>query len=206
MVAELLAHLFFELPQVRGYLAGQALGDLSLLQVVAAPLGGDDEPWRYRQAQVGHLGQVGALAAQQVFQVLVALGEVVDELRHCTHSSRCRATRTVARTQGGSMISTLTGCLSFRPHGPSIATLPSITAPGEVAGRTAADPRPIGSPGEAAEPHAGLDRLAAAPRTVLPAPARAASAGCRRERPIPKRSVHWHRYTLRRSEPRLTCG
>ncbi len=92
MVAKLLAHLFLELPQVRGHLVGQARGDLSLFQVVPARIGGDDEAWRYRQAQVGHLSQVGALAAQQVFQVLVALGEVVDELRHCTHSSRCRAT------------------------------------------------------------------------------------------------------------------
>ena len=30
--------------------------------------------------EIGHLGQVRALAAEQVLQVLVALGEVVDEL------------------------------------------------------------------------------------------------------------------------------
>ena len=52
------------------------------LQVGAARLGGDREPRRHRQAEVGHLGQVGALAAEQVLLVLVALGEVVHVLGH----------------------------------------------------------------------------------------------------------------------------
>ena len=51
-------------------------------EVGAARLGGDGEPRRDRQTQVGHLGQVGALAPQQVLLVLVALGEVVDECAH----------------------------------------------------------------------------------------------------------------------------
>ena len=52
-----------------------------LLEVGAAGLGGDGEAGRHRQPEVGHLGEVGALAAEQVLHVLVALGEVVDVLR-----------------------------------------------------------------------------------------------------------------------------
>ena len=47
-----------------------------------AGLGGDREPGRDVQAHVGHLGEVGALAAEQVLHVPVALGEVVDVLGH----------------------------------------------------------------------------------------------------------------------------
>ena len=46
-------------------------------EVGATGLGGDGEARRYRQAEVGHLGEVGALAAEQVLHVLVAVGEVV---------------------------------------------------------------------------------------------------------------------------------
>ena len=83
VVAELAAHLVLELGQVLGDLGREAVRHRALLQVVAARVGGDDETGGNGQAQVGHLRQVGALAAQQVLQVLVALGEVVDELRHC---------------------------------------------------------------------------------------------------------------------------
>ena len=47
-------------------------------EVGAARLGGDREARRHRQPQVGHLGEVGALAPEQVLLVLVAVGEVVD--------------------------------------------------------------------------------------------------------------------------------
>ena len=85
-VAELPAHLLFQLPQVLADLVGEAGGDGALAQVLAAGLGGDDEAGRHRQAQVGHLRQIRALATEQVLEVLVSLGEVVDELRHCTLS------------------------------------------------------------------------------------------------------------------------
>ena|GEM_PF-1319213 len=49
---------------------------------VAARLGRDREPRRHRQPEPGHLGQVRALAAQQVLLVLVALGEVPHVRRH----------------------------------------------------------------------------------------------------------------------------
>ncbi len=87
VVAEPLAHLLLQLGQVLDDLLGQAVRHRPLLQVVTAGLGGDDEPRRDGQAQVGHLGQVGALAAQQVLEVLVSLGEVIDKLRHCKFSS-----------------------------------------------------------------------------------------------------------------------
>src|SRR5260221_14683345 len=60
-----------------------------------ACLGADNEARRYGQAKVGHLGEVGTLAAEEVLHVLVALGEVIDKLRHCTLSQgvRCPAVR-----------------------------------------------------------------------------------------------------------------
>jgi hypothetical protein len=67
---------------VLGDLVVQAGRYVAVLEVGAAGLGGDDEPGRHRQPQVGHLGQVGALATQQVLLVFVAFGEVVNELRH----------------------------------------------------------------------------------------------------------------------------
>jgi hypothetical protein len=67
---------------VLGDLVVQAGWYVAVLEVGPAGLGGDDEPGRHRQAQVGHLGQVGTLAPQQVLLVLIAFGEVVNELRH----------------------------------------------------------------------------------------------------------------------------
>ena len=46
--------------------------------VLGAGLGGDGEALGHRQADVGHLGQVGALAAQQLAHVGVAFAEQVD--------------------------------------------------------------------------------------------------------------------------------
>ncbi len=48
--------------------------------VVAAGLGGDGEAWRHGQAQLSHVRQVGALAAQEVGYRGVAFGEAVDAL------------------------------------------------------------------------------------------------------------------------------
>jgi hypothetical protein len=67
---------------VLGHLVVQAGRQVAVAQVGHARLGGDDEPGRHGQAQVGHLGEVGALAAEQVLHVLAALGEVVHELGH----------------------------------------------------------------------------------------------------------------------------
>ena len=57
--------------------------------VVRADLGGDGEARRHRQAEIGHLGEVCALAAEEIAHLRLALGfavaEAVDPLRH----SRC---------------------------------------------------------------------------------------------------------------------
>ena len=59
---------------------------LVVLVVVGADLGGDGEAGGHRQAQVGHLGEVGALAAQEILHPRLALGLAVTEginpLRH----------------------------------------------------------------------------------------------------------------------------
>jgi hypothetical protein len=65
-----------------GHLGIQPRGHRAVVQVLPAGFGGNDETGRNGQPEVGHLGQVGSLAAKQVFEVLVALGEVINELRH----------------------------------------------------------------------------------------------------------------------------
>ena len=81
-VTQTAAHLLLKLPQMLGYLGVQPRGHVAVLQVLPAGFRGDDETGRNGQAEVGHLGQVGSLAAKQVFEVLVSLGEVVYELGH----------------------------------------------------------------------------------------------------------------------------
>ena len=80
-VAEPAAHLLLKRLHVPGDLVHDALGQAPLAQVLVAGLGGDREARRHRQAQVGHLPEVGALAPEQVLHVPVALLEVVDVLR-----------------------------------------------------------------------------------------------------------------------------
>ena len=79
-LAELLAHLLLEGVEVRADLVAQRRGLRAAVEVDLAGLGGDGEAGRDGQTQVGHLGEVGTLAAEEVLEVLVALGEVVDEL------------------------------------------------------------------------------------------------------------------------------
>ena len=62
----------------------------AVLVVLGAGLGGDGEALGHRHTQVGHLRQVGALAAQQLAHGAVALGEEIDELfTHSLYSSCC---------------------------------------------------------------------------------------------------------------------
>ncbi|CAM5529829.1 hypothetical protein SNARM312S_07686 [Streptomyces narbonensis] len=79
-LAELLAHLLLKGVEVGADLVAQCDGLRAALEVDLARLGGDREAGGNRQAEVGHLGEVRALATEQVLQVPVALGEVVDEL------------------------------------------------------------------------------------------------------------------------------
>jgi hypothetical protein len=60
---------------VRRDLVVQASWGGALLQVITARLGGNDESGRHWQTQIGHFGQVGTLATQQVFQVPISFGE-----------------------------------------------------------------------------------------------------------------------------------
>ncbi len=79
-LSELLAHLRLEGGKVGADLFAQRGRGRAALEVDLAGLGGDGEAGRDRQTQVGHLGEVGSLAAEKVLEVAVALGEVVDEL------------------------------------------------------------------------------------------------------------------------------
>jgi hypothetical protein len=64
VLAEALAHGVLQDGQVLVDLGVQALGRLAVLEVVPACLGGDGEPRRNRETQVGHLREVRALPAQ----------------------------------------------------------------------------------------------------------------------------------------------
>ncbi|GLW53110.1 hypothetical protein Kpho01_11210 [Kitasatospora phosalacinea] len=60
------------------------------LQEDLAGVGGDGEPRRDGETQVGHLGEVRTLPAEKVLQVLVSFGEGVNKLllrRHGSFSS-----------------------------------------------------------------------------------------------------------------------
>ncbi len=79
-LAELLAHPLLEGLEVGGDLVAHRRRLGAALEVDLAGLGGDREAGGHGQSEVGHLGEVGPLPAEQVLEVLVALGEVVDEL------------------------------------------------------------------------------------------------------------------------------
>src|SRR3546814_3650393 len=52
---------------------------LAVVVIAGADLGGDGETRRHRQAEIGHLGKIGTLAAQQIAHVGAALGPAVAE-------------------------------------------------------------------------------------------------------------------------------
>ena len=81
-VTELAGHGRLKLGEVLGDLSVQLGGGGPVAQVGTAGLGGDDEPRGDGETQVGHFGQVGSLATQQVLHVFVAFGKVINELRH----------------------------------------------------------------------------------------------------------------------------
>src|SRR5215471_19276092 len=51
--------------------------DAAVAQEITTRLGGDGETGRHGEADVGHLGKIGPLAAQQVLQILIAFAECV---------------------------------------------------------------------------------------------------------------------------------
>ena len=81
-LAERAAHLLLQRREVLAHLRREPGRLLALLEVGPARVGADREARRHRQPEVGHLGQVGALAAEQVLLVPAALVEVVHELGH----------------------------------------------------------------------------------------------------------------------------
>ena len=81
-VAQPPAEVVLQVPQRHRHLHPQFAGFGAQCQVFPAGLGGDGEPGRHGQTQSGHLGEVGALPAEQIFLILVALGEIENELGH----------------------------------------------------------------------------------------------------------------------------
>lgn len=94
VLAEGLAHPRLQGGQMGAHLVAELVGLHTAVEEDLARLGGDGEAGRDRQPEVGHLGEVGTLPAEQVLQILVALGEVVDELLRTVvygHGSRLLA-------------------------------------------------------------------------------------------------------------------
>ena len=87
-VAEFLAADLLGLGQSGVNLLDDILADgLAVLIVAGASLGGDGEALRHRKTDLGHLGKVRALAAQQVAHAGVAFLKQVHILRHAVCSS-----------------------------------------------------------------------------------------------------------------------
>ena len=87
-VAELLAADLLGLGQSGVNLLDNILADgLAILIVAGASLGGDGKALRHRETDLGHLGKVRALAAQQVAHAGVAFLKQVHILRHAVCSS-----------------------------------------------------------------------------------------------------------------------
>ncbi len=75
-------HGFLEPGEMLVHLTGELRRLPSGLEIDPARLGGDGETWWDRQAQVGHLGEVGAFAAQEAALGGIAFGEVVHVSSH----------------------------------------------------------------------------------------------------------------------------
>ena len=82
-VTQAASDLAFELSQVSADLFAKALWGSAQRAIGAAGVSGNREPGGYRKPQSCHLGQVGALAAQEVSIVLAAFGEPV----HVAHDA-----------------------------------------------------------------------------------------------------------------------
>src|SRR6266478_702131 len=86
-IAEFAPNLRLDRAERRFYVAFKSgrIG-LGVLIEIGADLGGNGEPGRHRQAEIGHLRQIGALAPEQVFHfrppVGFALAEAIDPLSH----------------------------------------------------------------------------------------------------------------------------
>src|SRR5262249_52641154 len=97
-VAQPTAHRPFQVSQVARDLLIQPVGRGVVCQVIATGVRGNSEARWHGEAKICHLGEVGALATQEVLEVFVTLSEVIYELRHCTPprpvSSPCKGDST----------------------------------------------------------------------------------------------------------------
>jgi hypothetical protein len=84
-VAETAAHVLLHVAERRLHLLPETGRELALLQVLVAGLGGDREAGRNRQPDVGHLREVGSLAAEQLPHPGVPLAEQIDPLLAQAH-------------------------------------------------------------------------------------------------------------------------
>jgi hypothetical protein len=80
-LTQLLAHRSLEGREVLRDLTREFTRLSPTLQVGLAGFGRNGEPGRHRQTKIGHLGQVGPFAAQQIAKVTVAFGKVIDILQ-----------------------------------------------------------------------------------------------------------------------------
>jgi len=81
--AELLAGFLLQPGHVLPHVSHQPLGQAVVGDVVQTGLGGDHETRRHPQADLRHLAEVGALAAQQHFVLAIPFGVLIDVLlRH----------------------------------------------------------------------------------------------------------------------------
>jgi hypothetical protein len=82
--AEALARGGLQARDAGQHFLAHAVRHVTVLHVMPARIGGDGEAWRYGDADPRHLGQIRALAAQQVLRPLVTIrlpvAEVVDPL------------------------------------------------------------------------------------------------------------------------------
>jgi hypothetical protein len=78
--------LGLEAGELLGHLLGHLRGDGTTVQVGPAGIGRHREARGDVETDLDHLGEVGALSAEQVLLVLVALGEVVDITHVCGSS------------------------------------------------------------------------------------------------------------------------
>ncbi len=86
-IAELLAKQLLHLGDGKLDVGIEILREFAAgLVELGAHLGGDGEAGRHRHADVGHLGEVGTLAAEQVLHVFVTLGLAAAEEIHALHA------------------------------------------------------------------------------------------------------------------------
>src|SRR5690625_2972042 len=81
-VTQLAVHGVLDGPERRRHLDPQPWWQSAGMEILPGGLRGDREPGRDGQPEVGHLGEVRALATEKFLEVLVAFVEGVNKLSH----------------------------------------------------------------------------------------------------------------------------